>query len=58
MAIGSNVQEERPTPRPASNKTPVKEGKQPWKHLSQQLLHLGATPTGGIKNSTNTGLEW
>ena len=29
--------------------TPVKGGKQPWKHLSHKLLHLGATPTGGIK---------
>ena len=31
------------------SKTPVKGGKQPWKHLSQKLLCLGATPTGGIK---------
>ena len=50
-AIGSDVQptEGRPTPRPASGKTPVKVGKQPQKHLSQRLLHLGTTPTGGIK---------
>ena len=50
-AIGSDVQstEKRPTPRPASSKTPVKEEKQPWKHLSQKLLCLGTTPTGGIK---------
>ena len=49
VAIGSDVQEGRPTPRPALSKTPVKGGKQPQKHLSQKLLHLGATPTGGIK---------
>ena len=50
-AIGSDVQstEGRPTPRPALSKTPVKGGKQPQKHLSQRLLCLGATPTGGIK---------
>ena len=49
MAIGSDVKEGRPTPRPALSKTPVKGGKQPQKHLSQRLLHLGTTPTGGIK---------
>ena len=51
VAIGSDVQptEGRPTPRPASSKTPVKGGKQAQKHLSQKLLHLGATPTGEIK---------
>ena len=49
MAIGNDVQEGRPTPRSASNKTPIKGGKQPWKHLSQKLLCLGTTPTGGIK---------
>ena len=32
-----------------SSKAPVKEGKQPRKHLSQKLLQLGATPIGGIK---------
>ena len=49
-AIGSDVQstEGSPTPRPALSKTPVKEGKQPWKHLSCKLLCLGTTPTGGI----------
>ena len=60
VAIGSDVQstEGRPTPRPASSKTPVKGGKQPQKHLSQKLLHLGTTPTGGIKKPHNyrTGL--
>ena len=50
-AIGSDVQSTkvRPTPTPASSKAPVKGGKQPWKHLSQKLLCLGTTPTGGIK---------
>ena len=50
-AIGTDVQSTkvRPTPRPALSKTPVKGGKQPWKHLSWKLLHLGAPPTGGIK---------
>ena len=49
--VDSDVQptKGRPTPRPTSSKTPVKGGKQPQKHLSQRLLHLGATPTGGIK---------
>ena len=38
-AVGSDVQptERRPTPKPASSKTPVKGGKQPRKHLSQKL---------------------
>ena len=36
-------------PRPASSKPPVKGGKQPQKLLSQKLLCLGTTPTGGIK---------
>ena len=51
VAIGSDVQptEKRPIPRPASSKTLVKGGKQPWKHLSWKLLCLGTTPTGGIK---------
>ena len=59
-AIGSDVQstEGRPTPRPASSKTPVKGGKQHWKLLSWKLLHLGATPTGGIKKLIITGLDW
>ena len=47
-AMGSDVQstEGRPTPRPASSKTPVNGGKQPQKYLSWKLLCLGATPTG------------
>ena len=51
IVVGSDVQptERRSTPKPASNKTPVKGGKQPRKHLSWKLLWLGATPTGGIK---------
>ena len=59
VAIGSDVQttKKRPTPRPALSKTPVKGGKQPWKHLSKKLLCLGATPTGGLRNLTNTGLD-
>ena len=49
-AIGSDVQpERRSTPKPTSNKAPVKGGKQPRKHLSWKLLQLGTTPTGGIK---------
>ena len=50
-AVGSDIQpiERRPTPKPASRKTPVKGGKQPRKHLLQKLLQLGTTPTGGIK---------
>ena len=49
-AIGSDVQpERRTTPKPMSSKKPVKGGKQPRKHLSQKLLQLGTTPTGGIK---------
>ena len=51
VAIGSDIQltERRPTPKPMLNKTPVKGGKQPRKHLSKKLLCLGATPTGRIK---------
>ena len=39
-AVGSDVQptERRPTPKPASNRTSAKGGKQPRKHLSQKLL--------------------
>ena len=37
------------TPKPTSRKAPMKGGKQPRKHLSQKLLQLGTTPTGGIK---------
>ena len=50
-AIGSDFQsiKQRPTPRPASSKTPVKGGKQPQKHVSWKLLFLGTTLTGGIK---------
>ena len=51
MAIGSDVQEGRPTSRPALSKTPVKGGKQPQEHLSLKLLCLGTTPTGGIKKN-------
>ena len=38
--VGSDVQptERRPNPKPASNRTPVKGGKQPRKHLSWKLL--------------------
>ena len=32
-----------------SSKIPMKGGKQPRKHLSEKLLQLGATPTGGMK---------
>ena len=50
IAIGSDVQPKRRTaPKPTSSKAPVKGGKQPRKHLSQKLLWLSATPTGGIK---------
>ena len=51
MAVGSDIQstERRPTPRPTQGKVPNKGGKQPKKHLSRKLLHLGAPPTGGIK---------
>ena len=56
--IGSDVQEGRPTPRLALSKTPIKGGRQPWQHLSQKLLCLGTTATGGIKNPTDTDLEW
>ena len=50
-AIGSDIEstQRRLTPKPMLNKAPVKEGKQPRKHLSKKLLCLGATPTGGIK---------
>ena len=49
--VGSDVQptERRPTPKPASSKTPVKGGKQSRKHPSWKLLQLGTTPSGGIK---------
>ena len=52
-AMGCDLQSTkgRPTPRPALSRTPVKGGKQPQKHLSQKLLCLGATPTGGIKKT-------
>ena len=51
VTIGTDVQSTkgRPTPRPALSKTTVKGGKQPQKHLSWKLLHLGSTPTGEIK---------
>ena len=52
VAIGIDVQSTkgRPTPRPASSKTPVKGEKQPQKHLLRKVLCLGTTPTEGIKN--------
>ena len=46
--VGSHIQtaERRPTPRPTQGKAPNKGGKQPRKHLSKKLLHLGAPLTG------------
>ena len=51
VAVGSDIQsaERRPTPRPTQGKVLNKGGKQPRKHLSKKLLHLGTPPTGGIK---------
>ena len=51
VARGSDIQstERKLTPKPMLSKAPVKGGKQPRKHLSKKLLHLSATPTGGIK---------
>ena len=51
VAVRSDIQSagRRPTPRPTPGKVPSKGGKQPRKHLSKKLLHLGAPPTGGIK---------
>ena len=51
VAGGSDIQsaERRPTCRPTQGKVLNKGGKQPRKHLSKKLLHLGAPPTGGIK---------
>ena len=50
-AVGSDIQstERRPTPSPTQGKVLSKGGKQPRKHLSKKLLHLGALPSGGIK---------
>ena len=50
-AVGSDIQstERRPTLRPTQGKVLSKGGKQPRKHLSKMLLHLGAQPNGGIK---------
>ena len=50
-AVRSDIQypKRRPTPRPALGNVSSKGGKQPRKHLSKKLLHLGAPPTGGIK---------
>ena len=50
-AVGSDIQstKRRLTPRPTLGKVPSKGPKQPRKHLSKKLLHLGAPPTGGIK---------
>ena len=49
--VGSDIQptERRLTPRPTQGKVSSKGGRQPRKHLSKRLLHLGAPPTGGIK---------
>ena len=51
VAVGSDIQstERRPTPRPTPGKVLSKGGRQPRKHLSKKLLHLGSLPTGGIK---------
>ena len=51
VAVGSDIQstERRLTPRPIQGKVPNKGGKQPRKHLSKKLLHLGAPPMGRIK---------
>ena len=51
MVVGSDIQsaEQRPTPKPTQGKVLHKGGKEPRKHLSKKLLHLGAPPTGGIK---------
>ena len=59
-AIGNDIQytERKPTPRPTPGKVPSKGGKEPRKHLSKILLHLGAPPTGGIKNPIVIGLHW
>ena len=52
-AVGSDIQstKRRPTPRLTPSKTPSKGGKQPRKHVSKKLLHLGATPAEGIKKT-------
>ena len=49
--VGNDIQstERRPIPRPTLGNILSKGGKQPRKHLSKKLLHLGAPPTGGIK---------
>ena len=54
-AVGSDIQsaERRPTPRPTQGNIPNKGGKQPRKHLSKKLLHLGAPPMGGIEKKTH-----
>ena len=51
VAVGSDIQstKRRPTPKPTLGKVLSEGGKQPRKHLSKKLLHLGAPPTGGIK---------
>ena len=50
-AVGSDIQsaERRPTPQTHTRQKPKKGGKQPRKHLSKKLLHLGALPAGEIK---------
>ena len=49
--VGTDIQstDRRPNPKSIPNKAPVKGGKQPRKYLSKKLLHLGTTPTKGIK---------
>ena len=44
-AVGKDVQ----PPQKHMQKTPMKGGKQPRKHLSHKLLRKGIAPTGGIK---------
>ena len=43
--VGKDVQ----PPRKHMQKTPVKGGKQPRKHISHKVLRKGINPTGGIK---------
>ena len=58
--LGSDIQstERRLTPRPTLGKVQSKRGKQPRKHLSKKLLHLGAPPTEESKSFTVIGLDW
>ena len=59
-ALGSDIQstERRPTPRPTQDKVPNKGGKQPRKHLSKKLLHLGAPQLEESRSLTIIGLDW